>query len=100
MIILGKNNDAQTLLKWGFLSEIVSKEKLIERAIEIAKDYVKMPPIPAQMIKKSINHIIGALDQAIMHMDADQHSLTMTTEDLREGFTAFFGKREGKYKGN
>lgn len=100
MIILGKNNDAQTLLKWGFLSEIVPKEKLLERAIDIAKDYVKMPPIPAQMIKKSINHIIGALDQAIMHMDADQHSLTMTTEDLREGIAAFFGKRKGNYKGN
>jgi len=100
MIILGKNNDAQTLLKWGFLSEIVPKEKLLDRAIEIAKDYTEVPPIPAQMIKKSINHIIGALDQAIMHMDADQHSLTMTTEDLREGIAAFFGKRKGNYKGN
>lgn len=100
MIILGENNDAQTLLKWGFLKEVVPWEKLLERAIELAKDYAKMPPIPAQMIKKSINFIIGALDQAIMHMDADQHSLTMATEDLREGISAFFGKREGKYKGN
>jgi enoyl-CoA hydratase/carnithine racemase len=100
MIILGKNIDAQTLLKWGFLSEIVPRENLLERAIEIAKEYVEMPPIPAQMIKKSINHIIGALDQAIMHMDADQHSLTMRTEDLREGIAAFFDKRKGNYKGN
>jgi len=100
MIILGKNNDAQTLLKWGFISEIVPKEKLLERAIQIARNYVEMPPIPAQMIKKSINHIIGALDQAIMHMDADQHSLTTKTEDLREGMAAFFGKRKGNYKGN
>ncbi len=100
MIILGKNNDAQTLLKWGFISEIVPREGLLERAIEIARNYVEMPPIPAQMIKKSINHIIGALDQAIMHMDADQHSLTMKTEDLREGIAAFFGKRKGNYKGN
>ena len=100
MIILGKNNDAQTLLKWGFLSEIVPKEKLLERAIEIAKEYTEVPPIPAQMIKKSVNHIVGALDQAIMHMDADQHSLTATTEDLKEGIAAFFGKRKGNYKGN
>jgi enoyl-CoA hydratase/carnithine racemase len=100
MIIMGKNNDAQTLLKWGFLSEIVPKENLLDRAIEIAKNYAEMPPIPAQMIKKSINHISGALDQAIMHMDADQHSLTMKTEDLREGIAAFFGKRKGNYKGN
>ncbi|MHA1932086.1 MAG: enoyl-CoA hydratase/isomerase family protein [Promethearchaeota archaeon] len=100
MIILGKNNDAQTLLKWGFLSEVVPKEKLLDRAIKIAKEYTEIPPIPAQMIKKSINHVIGALDQAIMHMDADQHSLTTKTEDLKEGIAAFFGKREGNYKGN
>ncbi|MHA2392317.1 MAG: enoyl-CoA hydratase/isomerase family protein [Promethearchaeota archaeon] len=100
MTILGKNNDAQTLLKWGFLSEVVPHEKLLERAIEIAKEYARMPPIPAQMIKKSINHISGALDQAIMHMDMDQLALTLQTEDLKEGIAAFFGKREGQFKGD
>lgn len=100
MVILGKNNDAKTLLKWGFLSEVVPKDKLIERAIEIAKEYAAMPPIPAQMIKKSINHISSALDKAIMHMDMDQLILTLGTKDLREGIAAFFGKRQGKYKGD
>ena len=28
MVILGKNNDAKTLLKWAFLSEVVPKDKL------------------------------------------------------------------------
>ncbi|MFX1337614.1 MAG: enoyl-CoA hydratase/isomerase family protein [Promethearchaeota archaeon] len=100
MVILGKNNDAKTLLKWGFLSEVVPKEKLIDHAIEIAKEYAAMPPIPAQMIKKSINHISSALDKAIMHMDMDQLLLTFGTKDLREGMAAFFGKRQSKYKGD
>ena len=100
MVILGKNNDAQTLLKWGFLSEVVPNEKLVDRAIEIAKEYAAMPPIPAQMIKKSINNISSALDNAIMHMDMDQLMLTLGTDDLKEGIAAFFGSRKGKYKGN
>ena len=100
MVILGKNNDAKTLLKWGFLSEVVPKEKLIDRAIEIAKDYAAMPPISAQMIKKSINNISSALDNAIMHMDMDQLMLTLGTQDLKEGIAAFFKKRKGEYKGN
>ena len=95
MVILGKNNDAQTLLKWGFLSEIVPKEKLLDRAIEIAKEYAAMPPIPAQMIKKSVNSISSALDNAIMHMDMDQLMLTLGTDDLKEGIASFFGKRKG-----
>ncbi|MFX1278776.1 MAG: enoyl-CoA hydratase/isomerase family protein [Promethearchaeota archaeon] len=100
MTILGKNNDAQTLLKWGYLSEVVPREKLLDRAIEIAKYYAVMPPIPAQMIKKTINHIVSALDQAIMHMDMDQLMLTLQTDDLKEGVAAFFAKRDGKFKGN
>jgi enoyl-CoA hydratase/carnithine racemase len=100
MTILGRGNDAQTLLKWGFLCEIVPLEKLLDRAIEIAKEYAFMPPIPAQMIKKTINHITGALNDAIMHMDMDQLMLTLQTDDLKEGVAAFFGKRDGKFKGN
>jgi enoyl-CoA hydratase/carnithine racemase len=100
MVILGKNNDAETLLKWGFISEIVQEEILIERTIEIAKDYAAMPPIAAQMIKRSINHIISALDKAIMHMDRDQWLLTSKSEDFKEAIAAFFKKRKGIYKGN
>jgi enoyl-CoA hydratase/carnithine racemase len=87
-------------LKWGFLSEVVPKDQLIDRAIEIAKQYAAMPPIPAQMIKKSINHISSALDRAIMHMDMDQLLLTLGSKDFAEGVRAFFRKRQGKYKGD
>jgi enoyl-CoA hydratase/carnithine racemase len=44
MVLLGINIDAETLLKWGFISEILPKETLIQRAIEIAKEYAAMPP--------------------------------------------------------
>ncbi len=100
MVILGKNIEAQTLLKWGFFSEVVPKERLIPRSIEIAKEYAAMPPIPAQMIKKSINHISSALDGAIMHMDRDQFNLTLGSNDLKVAIANFFGKRQNKYKGD
>ncbi len=100
MVILGKNVDAQTLLKWGFLSEVVPKERLIPRTLELAREYAAMPPIPAQMIKKSINHISSALDEAIMHQDRDQFILTLGTDDLKVAIANFFGKRQRKYKGD
>ena len=100
MVILGRNNDAETLLKWGFISEILPKKTLIQRAIEIAKQYAAMPPITAQMIKKSINYIVSPLDKAIMHMDRDQYLLAEKSEDFKEAIAAFFGKRQGKFKGD
>ena len=100
MVILARKEKAQTLLEWGFLDEVVEKERLMERALEMAEEYASQPPIAAQMIKRSVNAISSALDQAIMHMDTDQVLLTNTTEDHREGIQAFFQNRKPEFKGN
>lgn len=100
MVILAQKIDAQTLYDWGFLDKITSKNNLMETAIHMAETYAAMPPIAAQMIKKSVNVISSALDQAIMHMDSDQLLLCHTTDDLKEGIQAFFEKRKGIFVGN
>ncbi len=66
----------------------------------MAETYASKPPIAAQMVKRSVNAIASALDQAIMHMDADQFLLSSKTEDFTEGISAFFDKREPRFKGN
>lgn len=100
MVILAQKINAQTLLDWGFLDEIATKNNLMERAYQMAKAYAAMPPIAAQMIKKSVNAISSALDQAIMHMDTDQVLLCQKTDDLKEGIQAFLEKRKGNFTGN
>ena len=100
MIMLGANENAQTLQDWGFLDEVVERERLDEAVIAMAGDYASQPPVAVQMIKQSINAVNSALDAAIMHMDTDQNLLTATTEDLREGMAAFLEKRKPEFKGN
>lgn len=100
MIALGRNEEAQTLLEWGFYDEAVPREQLIDRAMAMARDYAGQPPIPAQMIKQSVNALVSALDRSIMHMDRDQWMLTAGTDDYREGIKAFFEKRRPEFKGN
>lgn len=99
MIMLGAKEDAQTLLNWGFLDEVVPRVELEVRAMEMAEQYAKQPPIATQMIKQSINAVSNALDQAVMHMDTDQNILTTLTDDRAEGINAFFEKRDPKFTG-
>ena len=67
-----------------FLDEVVADGRELERALELAHEYATQPPIPAQMIKRSVNKLVGALDEAIMHMDFDQWQLAALTEDAAE----------------
>jgi enoyl-CoA hydratase len=98
-VILAQKEKAETLLQWGFLDELVPGDRLMDRALEMAGQYAALPPIAAQMIKRSVNAIASALDKAIMHMDSDQVLLASLTEDYREGVNAFFEKRPPDFTG-
>lgn len=42
-VLTGKNITAQEALDWGLVSELVPKDKIYDRAMEIAKDLLKKP---------------------------------------------------------
>lgn len=99
MVILGQPENSQDLLQWGFLDEVTAPNQLLNRALEMAEQYARLPPMQAQMIKRSVNQIVSALDQAIMHMEKDQFILAQQSKDFTEGITAFLQEREPEFSG-
>lgn len=75
MVISGEIENANDLYKWGFVDEIFKDEELDKKTITFAKKYASKPPLPTQMIKRSVNALTYQADQAIMHMDYDQFLL-------------------------
>jgi enoyl-CoA hydratase/carnithine racemase len=100
MIMTGKLFDAATLERWGFFDALAPASELSTMARKWAETYASLPPLAVQMIKRSINQVSGALDRAIMHMDADQWLLASQSDDFREGVAAFFDRRKPDFKGN
>ena len=96
----GERIHAETLLAWGVLDELVSRDELTPAAQRLAKFYVNKPPMAVQMIKRSVNTIMGALDQSIMHMDSDQNMLASTSTDQKEAFRAYRAKTDPTFTGN
>jgi enoyl-CoA hydratase/carnithine racemase len=92
--------DAETMREWGFFDRIVPEADLVAEAAALAQKYAALPPIAVQMIKRSANAYAGALDQAIMHADADQWLLATRTADFSEGVASFFEKRPPDFAGD
>lgn len=100
LVIGGERVHADTLLAWGLLEEIVERDELMQRATAFAKTYVNKSPVAAQMIKRSINQINGALDRALTHMDADQNLFTLTTADQKIAAEAYLHKQIPDFTGD
>ncbi len=101
MVISGERFYAPTLIEWGALDEMVASEtELMEKALEWADLYASRAPVPAQMIKRSVNAIVSTLDQAVMHMDFDQHALVSRSEDTEMARTSYLAKQEPRFRGN
>ena len=100
LVIGGERIHADTLLAWGLLEEVVEPAALMERARTFAATYVDKSPAAAQMIKRSINQITGALDRALMHMDADQNLLAQSGADQKAAASAYLAKSRPVFSGD
>jgi enoyl-CoA hydratase/carnithine racemase len=99
-LMTGEKLAAGLLQEWGFLDEVVPPDALMERARRMAAAYASRPPVAVQMIKRSVNAVAGASDEAIMHMDSDQVLLAETGGDFKEAVQAFLEKRDPHFKGS
>ena len=100
LVIGGERVHADTLLQWGLLEEVVPTTELLARARAFAATYVNKSPVAAQMIKRSVNQVMGALDRALMHMDADQNLLTHGSADQQAAATAYATKTVPEFNGD
>ena len=100
MVISGEHVRGPTLLDWGVLDDMVSKDRVEEQAMEWAERYAAQAPVAAQMIKRSVNALSTALDRSIMHMDFDPHLLASSMEDTAEAIASYQEKRKGNFTGN
>lgn len=97
VVFLAKLLDAKRAYDVGFLNEIVTEEDaLLARAGELAETIAQNAPLTISVTKEALRRI------ARDGRDTDGHDLILkcyTSNDFREGMTAFFEKRPAKWTG-
>jgi enoyl-CoA hydratase len=99
LLLLGERWDAQAALAAGIVNRVVPDAELDALAAEWAGKLAAKSPVIMRLGKEAMRRQLDMpLDDALDYLRA-QLSLAMSTEDIVEGVSAFFEKREPVWKG-
>ena len=97
LFMLAEEQEAEELLRIGYLTDLVAPEALDARIEAIATRLGELAPLAVQGVKRSINEIgHQALDVAALEA---RMAAAKASEDLREGLRAFQEKRKPVFQG-
>ena len=91
LISTGTKFNADSALSWGVVNEIT--ENYLEKSIELAKDYEKLPVEALSNIK----NLIRNNDRTKLDLETEYFANLFSTENQKEGIDAFLKKRKPNF---
>lgn len=91
--------NAEEAERIGLVNKVVPPEELVESAMSLAKKIVTKGPIAVKLAKSAINKGTEMDLDAGLAYEVESVSLTFSTEDSKEGMTAFTERRKPEFKG-
>jgi enoyl-CoA hydratase/3-hydroxyacyl-CoA dehydrogenase len=83
-------------VEWGLVNQLVPDHELLDTAVAWARKLGGQAPVAIEEVKKASAK--GDLDEGI-EAEKTGFIAAFTSEDAREGISAFLGKRSAKWQG-
>ena len=99
LIFAGKTIDAREAERIGLANQVVPSEALLATARELALKLASGPSVAIGLVKGCIYQGLQMTLEQALDSEAEAASLTILTEDIKEGITAFKEKRKPQFKG-
>lgn len=99
MILTGRSVTGEQAERWGLASEVVADEKLVERALDLAKEIASLPPLSLAASKAGIARMTDPDWSELGAWCTPQHAALFRTNDHREAVSAYVERRTPKYSG-
>jgi enoyl-CoA hydratase/carnithine racemase len=93
MIMTGDPVPASKALSWGLVSEVMTRESLLSRALEIAATIASRAPIAAETAKLNLKAAYSMPAEKAIEYERDLQTICFATADAAEGRAAFKEKR-------
>lgn len=91
--------DAAQALAWGIVSEVVAPERLLPRAVELARSIAGNAPLSIRAHKAAMQVWRKGLMAESLRLHDELDPVVRNSEDAREGTRAFAEKRAPVWKG-
>jgi enoyl-CoA hydratase len=99
LILTGRVVDADEALRIGLVNGVFEPEELMEKTLEVARTIASKGPLAVAAAKVAINHALQGDHVENLQAEADSFGELFSSEDAREGMTAFIEKREPDFSG-
>jgi enoyl-CoA hydratase len=99
LLLTGENIDANEALRIGLVNMVVPDDKIMEEAQKIANKIVNKSTVQTGFIKTLVNKGLDLDLKKACDLEISYFSFSFSTEDQKEGMTAFLEKRKPNFKG-
>lgn len=98
LIYTGKMINSEEALRIGLVNSVVEPEKLMEETMKLAQTISKNAPVAVRLCKEAINRGMQADIDTALRYESEVFGECFSTEDQKEGMSAFIEKREKSFK--
>ena len=99
LILTGRTVDAEEARQHGLVNAVYEPAELMPRVMEIAVGLATKSPLALEAAKEAVNRALGGDHAENLRREGERFGELFSSEDAREGLTAFAEKREPKFTG-
>jgi enoyl-CoA hydratase len=99
LILTGRVVDAEEAHRIGLVNGVFEPGELIEKTLEVARTIASKGPLAISAAKVAVNHALQGDHVENLEAEADSFGELFSSEDAKEGMTAFTEKREPRFMG-
>ena len=99
VMLTGRMIEPQEALERGIVQRVVEPEELLDASLALAREIAGKGPIALHYVKEAANRALAGDLRASLAHEADLFAILFSTEDAKEGLSAFLEKRPPVFRG-
>ncbi|MBI4542712.1 MAG: enoyl-CoA hydratase/isomerase family protein [Gemmatimonadetes bacterium] len=99
LLLTGEQVGAQEALRLGLVSKVVPPDQLAAEAEKLMRTILGKAPLAVALTIEAVDRGLETTLEEGLRLEADAFALVASTDDMREGLSAFLEKRPPRFQG-